>query len=68
MAQALEGQARRGVERQGGLEAQPDHGRREDHAEAILKLIAGLEDDDDVQNVFANFEVSDEILSKLTGG
>ncbi|MEQ1712878.1 MAG: YebC/PmpR family DNA-binding transcriptional regulator [Hyphomicrobium sp.] len=38
----------------------------EDHAEAILKLIAGLEDDDDVQNVFANFEVSDEVLSKLT--
>ncbi len=40
----------------------------EEHAEAILKLIAGLEDDDDVQNVYANFEVSDEILGKLTAG
>jgi YebC/PmpR family DNA-binding regulatory protein len=35
-------------------------------AESIMKLIAALEDDDDVQNVFANFEVSDEILKKLT--
>lgn len=38
----------------------------EDNAEAIMKLIAALEDDDDVQNVFANFEVSEEVLSKLT--
>ncbi|MCH9764506.1 MAG: YebC/PmpR family DNA-binding transcriptional regulator [Alphaproteobacteria bacterium] len=35
-------------------------------AESLLKLIATLEDDDDVQTVTANFEVSDEILSKLT--
>jgi YebC/PmpR family DNA-binding regulatory protein len=35
-------------------------------AEAIMKLIAQLEDDDDVQTVFANFEVSDDVLSKLT--
>ena len=38
----------------------------EGHAEAIMKMIAALEDDDDVQNVFANFEVSDEVLKKLT--
>ncbi|HRN83709.1 MAG TPA: YebC/PmpR family DNA-binding transcriptional regulator [Hyphomicrobium sp.] len=38
----------------------------EENAEAIMKLIAALEDDDDVQNVFANFEVSEEVLSKLT--
>jgi YebC/PmpR family DNA-binding regulatory protein len=38
----------------------------EDNAESIMKLIAALEDDDDVQNVFANFEVSEEILKKLT--
>ncbi len=38
----------------------------EDNAQSIMKLIAALEDDDDVQNVFANFEVSDEILKKLT--
>ncbi len=38
----------------------------EDNAQTILKMLAALEDDDDVQNVFANFEISDEILKKLT--
>ncbi len=38
----------------------------EEKAESIMKMIAALEDDDDVQNVFANFEVSDEVLKKLT--
>ena len=38
----------------------------EENAETIMKLIAALEDDDDVQNVYANFEVSDEVLRKLT--
>lgn len=38
----------------------------QDKAESIMKLIAMLEDDDDVQNVFANFEVSDEVLKRLT--
>ncbi len=38
----------------------------EDKAASILKLIAGLEDDDDVQNVYSNFEVSDAVLAKLT--
>ena len=37
-----------------------------EHAESIMKLIAMLEDDDDVQNVFANFEMSEEVLKKLT--
>jgi len=38
----------------------------EENANSIMKLIAALEDDDDVQNVFANFEVSEEVLKKLT--
>ncbi len=38
----------------------------QDAAESIMKLVAALEDDDDVQNVYANFEVSEEILSKMT--
>jgi YebC/PmpR family DNA-binding regulatory protein len=38
----------------------------EDNAESIMKLIAALEDDDDVQSVFANFEVSEDVLKKLT--
>ena len=30
------------------------------------KLIGTLDDDDDVQNVYANFEVSDEVMAKLS--
>ena len=38
----------------------------EDKARSVLKLIDTLEDDDDVQNVYANFEVSDEIMEALS--
>jgi transcriptional/translational regulatory protein YebC/TACO1 len=38
----------------------------EEKAASVLKLIAALEDDDDVQNVYSNFEVSDAVLAKLT--
>ena len=38
----------------------------EDNAQTIMKMLAALEDDDDVQNVFANFEISDDVLKKLT--
>ncbi len=38
----------------------------EDRAQSIMKMIAVLEDDDDVQNVYANFEVSEDVLKKLT--
>ncbi len=38
----------------------------EEKAASILKLIAGLEEDDDVQNVYSNFEVSEDVLAKLT--
>ena len=48
------------------MEAQPQTPVDEDNAAAIMKMIAALEDDDDVQNVFANFEVSEEVLKKLT--
>jgi YebC/PmpR family DNA-binding regulatory protein len=34
--------------------------------EPIMKLIAQLEDDDDVQTVFANFEISEDVLKRLT--
>ncbi len=37
----------------------------EDQAASLLKLIDALEDNDDVQNVTANFEISDEIMEKL---
>ncbi|MFN3622911.1 MAG: YebC/PmpR family DNA-binding transcriptional regulator [Hyphomicrobium sp.] len=38
----------------------------EEKAASIMKMIAALEDDDDVQNVYANFDISDEVLKKLT--
>ena len=37
----------------------------EDGARKVLKLIDALEDLDDVQNVYANFDVSDEILEAV---
>ena len=38
----------------------------EDTARTVMKLVAALESDDDVQAVFANFEVSDDVLQRLT--
>ncbi|MFO1117934.1 MAG: YebC/PmpR family DNA-binding transcriptional regulator [Beijerinckiaceae bacterium] len=35
--------------------------------EKILKLISTLEDNDDVQNVYANFEISDALVAKMGG-
>jgi transcriptional/translational regulatory protein YebC/TACO1 len=36
-----------------------------DGAEKLMRLINALEDDDDVQTVTANFEISDEIMEQL---
>jgi YebC/PmpR family DNA-binding regulatory protein len=38
----------------------------EEKAATMMKLIAALEDDDDVQAVYSNFEVSDAVMEKLT--
>ena len=35
--------------------------------EKILKLVDALEENDDVQNVYANFEVSDALIAKMQG-
>jgi YebC/PmpR family DNA-binding regulatory protein len=35
-------------------------------AEALFKLLETLEDSDDVQSVFANFEVSDDVMARLS--
>ncbi|GAB3899699.1 YebC/PmpR family DNA-binding transcriptional regulator [Microbispora bryophytorum] len=37
----------------------------EDGARKIFKLIDALEDSDDVQNVWANFDVSDEVMERV---
>ena len=38
----------------------------EKHAETLLKLLDALDDNDDVQQVAANFEIADEIMARLT--
>ena len=38
----------------------------EDKATTLLKLLDVLDDNDDVQSVSANFEISDEVMAKLT--
>jgi transcriptional/translational regulatory protein YebC/TACO1 len=36
-----------------------------DGAAKVFRLIDALEDLDDVQNVFANFDVSDDVMAQL---
>jgi YebC/PmpR family DNA-binding regulatory protein len=38
----------------------------EEKAAAVLKLLDVLEDDDDVQHVYANFEIPEDIMQKLS--
>ncbi|MEF2072840.1 YebC/PmpR family DNA-binding transcriptional regulator [Consotaella aegiceratis] len=38
----------------------------EEKAQSVMRLIANLDDDDDVQNVYANFEVDDEVMARLS--
>lgn len=39
----------------------------EEQAKTILGLIEKLEDDEDVQNVYGNFDISDDIIEKIMG-
>ena len=38
----------------------------EEGAQSLMKLLATIEDDDDVQNVYTNFDVSDDVMARLT--
>jgi transcriptional/translational regulatory protein YebC/TACO1 len=38
----------------------------EEAARKLFKLVDALEDLDDVQNVYANYDVSDEVMEKIT--
>jgi YebC/PmpR family DNA-binding regulatory protein len=38
----------------------------DEDGEKVLRLIETLEDNDDVQNVYANFEVSDSLMAKMS--
>ena len=39
----------------------------EDHARTLIKFVDVLEDNDDIQSLSFNFEISDEIMTKLEG-
>jgi transcriptional/translational regulatory protein YebC/TACO1 len=38
----------------------------EDEAGTLIKLIDALEDDDDIQTVWGNYEVSDDVMERLS--
>lgn len=65
VAEALE--AKFAEPERSGLIWRPNVGAEvsEEQAGSILKLVDALEDDDDVQSVTTNFEVSDEVMEKL---
>jgi transcriptional/translational regulatory protein YebC/TACO1 len=37
-----------------------------DHAAQVLRLIEYLEEDDDVQQVYANFDIPDDVLVRVS--
>ncbi len=39
----------------------------DDNADSVLKLVSWLEDLDDVQNVYANYDISDEAMERFGG-
>ena len=39
----------------------------EERAKSVMKLVDVLEDNDDVQNVYANFDIPEEVLAALSG-
>jgi transcriptional/translational regulatory protein YebC/TACO1 len=38
----------------------------EESGQKLIRMLDGLEDLDDVQNVYANFEIADEVLERLS--
>jgi YebC/PmpR family DNA-binding regulatory protein len=66
VAKALE--AKFGEPRRAGLVWKPQNtvSVDDESGERLLKLIETLNDHDDVQNVYANFEVSDDLVAKMS--
>ena len=38
----------------------------EDKAATLMKLLDALDDDDDVQNVYSNEDIAEEVMTKLS--
>jgi transcriptional/translational regulatory protein YebC/TACO1 len=66
VARALE--AKFGEPRKAGLAWRPQNAVAVDDeaGEKLLRLIEALEDNDDVQNVYANFEISDALVQRMS--
>jgi transcriptional/translational regulatory protein YebC/TACO1 len=66
VAKALEGKY--GEPRKAALTWKPQNtvSVDDEQGEKLLRLIETLEDNDDVQNVYANFEVSDALVVKMS--
>jgi transcriptional/translational regulatory protein YebC/TACO1 len=66
VAKALEGKF--GEPRRAALLWKPQNtvALDDEAGEKVLKLIESLDDSDDVQNVYANFEVSDALVAKMS--
>ncbi len=66
------GQGARGALRRAACGAHRSGGRRpsvpidEEAGQKLLRMIDALEDSDDVQQVYANFEIADEVLERLS--
>jgi YebC/PmpR family DNA-binding regulatory protein len=61
-------EARFGAPEEAGLEWRPTTSVTldEERAASLLKLVDALEDNDDVQNVYANFDIPDAVMQKLS--
>ena len=57
-----------GAPEESGLTWKPQNSITVDEAQAstLLKLLDALDDNDDVQNVASNFDISDDVIAKLT--
>jgi len=61
-------EARFGPPREAKLDWRPTTSVRldEEKAAAVLKLVEALDDNDDVQNVYANFDIPESVMQKLS--
>ena len=64
--QGAGGQIRRAAQGGAHLAAAEHVAVDDEQGEKVLKLIENLNDNDDVQNVYANFEISDALVSRMS--
>jgi transcriptional/translational regulatory protein YebC/TACO1 len=64
--QGARGALRRAPRRADLLAAEKHRAGRRGVGQKLVRMIEGLEDSDDVQNIYANFEIADEVLERLS--